>query len=174
MKLFNPANIITLTGLLPVLFGFYFINTHQPLKAIGAMGIALLLDILDGYVARKLNVTSNLGRNLDSFLDAFNYLILTSYFLYTFFDFNGWLKLFLIFCILAGGILRLSRHNVTGLTKQQNQLYYTGLIVPYIQLTIILFFLFSAYVTPRLSPLLIIIIPLLSRLMIANFKMKKL
>ncbi len=173
LQQFNLADLISLFGLIPIIFGFHFINTNQPFLAIIAICFAFLFDILDGYVARKLTLTSDFGRALDSLLDSLNYLVLTSFFLYTFLKLPAWLNFILIFLILGSGIARLARHITNGFTENKKEIYYTGLIVPYIQLIVILIFFSTVYFSPIFSYLLPLFLPIASILMIANFKFKK-
>lgn len=170
---FNLADLISLLGLTPIIFAFYFINHRQPFLAIIAICFAFLFDISDGYVARKLNLSSDFGRALDSLLDSLNYLVLTSFFLYTFLGLPLWLNFILIFLILGGGVTRLARHIINGFTENKKEIYYTGLIVPYIQLIVILTFFTTVYFSAYFSYLLLPALPTMSILMIANFKLKK-
>lgn len=72
-KLFSIPNILSLTrlGLVPVLLllayggeGNYFLSV---------LAVSLLTDAFDGYFARKLQQTSNLGAKLDSWGDVLTY-----------------------------------------------------------------------------------------------------
>jgi phosphatidylserine synthase len=169
----NMADTITLTGLIPVIFAFYFALLDKPFHSIIAICLAFIFDILDGYVARKYNVSSDLGRQLDSFLDAFNYLGLSSIFLYKFLNVNNHITLITIFILLLTGILRLSRHNLLGFSKNKNNFYYTGLIVPYAQLAIIVIFFITIYLSENIKYIIFPILLIISFLMISDFKIKK-
>ncbi|MCU0460310.1 MAG: CDP-alcohol phosphatidyltransferase family protein [Bacteroidales bacterium] len=68
-------NIITLYRLLmvPVILWFA-IAKHETLFAVFLV-INLVSDIIDGYVARRFKMETEIGARLDSFADNFNYLL---------------------------------------------------------------------------------------------------
>lgn len=51
---------------------------HESKYAILAATLAFQLDILDGFLARKLNKASEFGRQLDSLSDVINYSLLSA------------------------------------------------------------------------------------------------
>jgi CDP-diacylglycerol--glycerol-3-phosphate 3-phosphatidyltransferase len=63
------SNIITLSRLVLLPFIVYFLLTEQRVIAFVFMLISLLSDGLDGYLARRLNQVSLLGRYLDPLCD---------------------------------------------------------------------------------------------------------
>lgn len=63
------SNIITISRLVLLPFIIYFLLTDQRLVAFVIMFVSLLSDGLDGYLARKLNQESRLGRFLDPLCD---------------------------------------------------------------------------------------------------------
>jgi CDP-diacylglycerol--glycerol-3-phosphate 3-phosphatidyltransferase len=69
----NVPNIITIARiiLLPFIFFFYMtaIVPHSKLIAVGIFIVAALTDLLDGKIARKYNLVSNLGKLLDPIAD---------------------------------------------------------------------------------------------------------
>ena len=58
--------------------------------------IAIFTDFLDGYIARKYNVVSGLGKVLDATIDKVFFFILVSYFIYEN-VFSFYLMIFLLF-----------------------------------------------------------------------------
>lgn len=68
-KFFTAGNILTIARLvlLPVIVAG--IALDKGWLAVGAMGAALVTDLLDGRVSRKLGTASEFGRNLDSTID---------------------------------------------------------------------------------------------------------
>jgi len=68
-------NLITSYRLLMVPVILYFaISGQEKLFAIFLV-INLLSDIIDGYIARRFKMTSEIGAKLDSFADNFNYVL---------------------------------------------------------------------------------------------------
>lgn len=109
--------------------------------------IAFQLDVLDGYLARRLNKTSDFGRQLDSLSDVINYSLLaalvTSQHLLP-----NLLGNVVGFLILAFGILRLALFNVKGFYAEGEVLYYRGIITCHLSLATLLI-----YVLERITPL---------------------
>ncbi|WP_423792664.1 CDP-diacylglycerol--serine O-phosphatidyltransferase [Methanocaldococcus indicus] len=70
--------------------------------------LAIIFDALDGYIARKTNTVSELGKELDSLSDIVSFGVAPAYLLYN--DNN----ILLIGCIifLLCGMLRLARFNI--------------------------------------------------------------
>lgn len=72
MKIFqrkNMANFISLCRIfvLPLLFLSAFFD--MPFLFVTAIMLGILLDWLDGFIARRLKIESDLGRRLDTFFD---------------------------------------------------------------------------------------------------------
>ena len=68
-------NLITLYRLLMVPVILYFaISGREKLFAVFLV-INLLSDIIDGYIARRFKMESEIGAKLDSFADNFNYVL---------------------------------------------------------------------------------------------------
>lgn len=62
-------NILTLGNLLCGVLAIRAIFNEKPVIAIGLVGIAAILDFFDGFVARTLGVSGELGKQLDSLAD---------------------------------------------------------------------------------------------------------
>jgi|YNPMSStandDraft_2_1061718.scaffolds.fasta_scaffold31557_2 CDP-diacylglycerol--glycerol-3-phosphate 3-phosphatidyltransferase len=65
----NLANGITLSRLMAVPIMFVAIAHEWQMPALVVFGIACATDWLDGYVARKYNLTTDLGKALDPLVD---------------------------------------------------------------------------------------------------------
>ena len=63
------SNIITISRLVLLPFIIYFLLTEQRLVAFVIMLVSLFSDGLDGYLARRLNQESRLGKFLDPLCD---------------------------------------------------------------------------------------------------------
>lgn len=125
--------------LLPNLFttgalfaGFYAItsaiNQHYDISVI-AIFVAMILDGLDGRVARLTNTQSEFGAQYDSLSDMVSFAIAPALVMYLWaFSTLGKLGLFAAFVHTAGGALRLARFN-TQLTSADKR-YFQGLPSP--------------------------------------------
>jgi len=68
-RIVTVPNILSVSRvvLLPIVLLLLF--KHQNAAAVGVMAVSWTTDALDGYIARKLNQVSNLGRVLDHLVD---------------------------------------------------------------------------------------------------------
>jgi CDP-diacylglycerol--serine O-phosphatidyltransferase len=112
--------------------GFYAIIAiykHDYSKAALAIIIALVVDFLDGAVARIAKATSDFGVELDSLADLVSFGVAPGMLAYVFamkpFGRIGWLAAFLF---AACGALRLARFNVQS--KKLDKRYFVGLPIP--------------------------------------------
>ena len=115
----NIPNIITSLNLLLGWTSIYFAYLGEIDWAIGAILLASLFDYLDGFAARRLNVQSGIGAQLDSFAALITFGIAPAvivYFvsnlpmLFVEKDMEFWLFLILGLIPLLGAI-RLARFN---------------------------------------------------------------
>lgn len=70
----NIANIITITRIIGTVFLIF--NRVMSVPFLIAYIYSGLSDVIDGFLARKLNITSDLGRKLDSISDLFFYTVM--------------------------------------------------------------------------------------------------
>lgn len=112
--------------------GFYAIIAiykYDYSKAAVAILIALVIDFLDGAVARIAKATSDFGVELDSLADLISFGVAPGMLAYAFamkpFGRIGWLAAFLF---AACGALRLARFNIQ--TKKLDKRYFVGLPIP--------------------------------------------
>jgi len=101
------------------------------------IALAALMDVLDGFIARALNVSSNLGKDLDSLADVVSFGVAPSMILYkllwlAYMSEPGALDTPMIvaapaFLIACFGAFRLARFNQTS--SQQKQ-YFSGMPIP--------------------------------------------
>jgi CDP-diacylglycerol--serine O-phosphatidyltransferase len=123
--------------LLPSLFtvgnlfaGFFalisVLNGQHDLAAI-AIGIAVVLDGIDGRVARLANATSDFGVQLDSLADVISFGIAPAILVYSwgFSDLGNFAR-FSAFMYLICGAMRLARFNI----QVQDLKHYAGLPIP--------------------------------------------
>lgn len=84
--------------------------------------IAVIIDCFDGFLARRLNAASELGRQLDSFADSITFGLAPIIIFLSNLSSVPWYMIFiLLFYPLAGGF-RLARYNLQGHSE-----FFTGL-----------------------------------------------
>ncbi len=92
-----------------------------------AIGVAVVLDGLDGRVARMANVTSDFGLQLDSLADAISFGIAPAILIYSWgLQDLGKFARFSAFVFLICGVMRLARFNI----QTQNLSQFAGLPIP--------------------------------------------
>lgn len=132
---------------------------------------AFFLDSLDGHVARKMNKTSEVGRQLDSMVDLVAYSVyaalVTSRVLLP-----GLEGAIVGYIIVLFGILRLIRFNADGYIEQSSKRYYRGIVVCHLSLAVIMFVLFSSFVDIP-SYIITITLVTLSLLQLSHIKTRK-
>jgi CDP-diacylglycerol--serine O-phosphatidyltransferase len=123
-------NFLTLCAVLCGLTSIRLSGEGQPALAMAAIFAAAVLDIADGFAARRLAAGSEIGAELDSLADFVNFGVAPAMLLYrqglNWLGWPGWTVAGIY--VLATGI-RLARFNVhakaAGLAKQLN--YFRGL-----------------------------------------------
>ncbi|MFJ7847309.1 CDP-diacylglycerol--serine O-phosphatidyltransferase [Peribacillus sp. NPDC097206] len=162
----QTANIITLMNL--SLGGFAIIAViHDQLNlSLLLIFLAALADRFDGMVARKFNIESELGKELDSMCDIISFGVAPALLLYQgiLIEFGApgtFLTVFYIGC----GAYRLARFNIS-----ENNGYFTGVPITVVGCVATLSYLAIPYFHPVFFLFLMI---LLSLLMISPFKLRK-
>lgn len=122
------ADWMTLTGFALVWTAFWCALSGMQEFAIAALLVAMLIDALDGMVARKLNIARPFGRYLGSFVDLVNYTVVPPLVLYKL-GFRGPEAMAVLFIYSTCGLLRLSKFNEIGNIKENGELAYLGLPV---------------------------------------------
>lgn len=79
---FNAANLITFGNIACGVVAMYLIQQHRFLPAIVLAWIAGGLDIADGKVARRYNLSTEFGIQLDSFADFLSFVIMPAFLLF--------------------------------------------------------------------------------------------
>ncbi len=109
---FTVPNLLTFFRLLLIpLIVWFYIGKESPYSAILLVVLSALSDILDGYIARKYDMTSDIGRVLDPFADKLTQLAM----LLCLFSKFKWIRvLFVVFLVkeltqTAGGYLLLRK-----------------------------------------------------------------
>jgi len=97
-KFWTIPNMITIYRLVMVPVILYFaISGREKLFAIFLV-INLVSDIVDGYIARRFKMETEIGARLDSFADNFSYILaFTGFFIFKMDDFRPHIISFIIF-----------------------------------------------------------------------------
>ena len=165
----NIPNIFTIANLVLGFICILNVFVRNDFEIIYIFYVCLILDFLDGFVARKLHLTSEFGKQIDSLADLVSFGILPSIILYEHFDsnsFNLFLKYSSILILVASSI-RLAKFNISeennnffiGLPTPANALffisliYYNGDLKQYFNEYVIVFFilLFSVLMVSKIK-----------------------
>lgn len=127
MKLFTIPNLMTLGNLLAGCIGILAVFEGQFITASVLIFIALLLDFGDGFVARLLNQSSPIGKELDSLADMVTFGVLPSFLLIHLLqgplaihvDEAKWYITYMPLLLALSSALRLAKFNVD--TRQSDQ-----------------------------------------------------
>ncbi len=79
---FNMANLVTFANISAGIVAMYFIQQGDFFTAIVLAWIAGALDIADGKIARKFNLSCEFGIQIDSFADFVSFVIVPSFLLF--------------------------------------------------------------------------------------------
>ncbi len=131
-KSFVP-NLLTLSNLVCGLVAIAAIFSSDYILAAWLVGVALVLDFLDGFAVRLLRVHSELGKQLDSLADLISFGLVPGFLLYRLFEVSylsgepvpSFLP-FLALLIPVFSALRLAKFNID--TRQSD--YFIGLPTP--------------------------------------------
>jgi len=159
----NLANLLTLLNGLVGFFSIVFVLEGDVKSSLKLILLATILDGLDGRVARLLNKTGELGKELDSLADIISFgvapslLILQSKLLV-----NGYLGTITASSLVIAGIIRLARFNIIKIGE-----YFIGLPIPAAGCFLALYLMSSVETPPQVFTGIVVI---LSLLMISNLK----
>ena len=134
--------------------------------------LAALVDRYDGRIARFLQVTSDLGKELDSLADLVSFGVAPSLLIFIQFKFRefgpyGIVGLILLLIFPICGAFRLARYNTSSFDG-----VFTGVPITVVGSVVALFVLFTCNITlPNIVPCIIILVG--SYLMVSNLKLKK-
>lgn len=172
-KYFIP-NLITSGNLLCGAFAIIYAGRGDLSLAALFIGVAAILDFLDGFTARMLQATSEFGKQMDSLADVITFGVAPAMVFYYIAELEGyhWYN-FLSLTIAVFAALRLAKFNIDESQKSE----FKGLPTPAIAILIASFPYVIENESPQMGEILtsswfIIIFPLLaSFLMISNIKL---
>ncbi|MFC1743737.1 CDP-diacylglycerol--serine O-phosphatidyltransferase [Candidatus Riflebacteria bacterium] len=129
MKKFNPSIIPSLFTSANILCGYFslcFSMNNEFVEAAWLLILAMIFDILDGRIARRLGAESRFGSELDSLADAISFGVSPAILMYKKYFFSlGIYGVLLSFIYLLCGVIRLARFNITP-----SKPYFEGLPIP--------------------------------------------
>lgn len=159
-------NAITLANLLlGVVSLVYTMNQQYPIAATAIL-LAMVLDGMDGKVARKLDVTSNFGKELDSLCDLVSFGVAPAILVYSSSLQNmGHIGLLIAVNFALCGAVRLARFNVLNIST-----HFIGVPITFAGSLMALAILLSNKLPLIVFPILTL---LLSYLMVSNLKVPK-
>ncbi len=146
---FNIANLITFGNIAAGLIAIHFIVHGDYFTAIILAWIAGALDIADGKVARKYNLSTEFGIQVDSFADFISFVVMPSFLLYYAITekSSGTEQLILglafIFYVISG-LRRLIEFNIK-VEVGESAKYFTGVPTPLGAILLWILYLLFAY-----------------------------
>ena len=132
---FNLANLATFFNIGAGILAIYFITHGQFFGAALFAWIAGAFDIVDGKIARKYNLSTEFGIQLDSYADFLSFVIVPSMFIYFAIidgkelELNTVLVLFTFIYYIISGLRRLIKFNIDA-QEGQVEKYFTGIPTP--------------------------------------------
>jgi len=162
----NYGNMLTITSLVVSMIGIIlFLQTSDFVLYLVAIFISVVLDSLDGYVARANSATSEFGKVLDSLVDIVVFAVLPSIAVLLLFGAEP-ITMFAVIFFVAMAAIRLAHFTSTPSTN-----YYLGLPMPFAAILYIIMFTISVSLFPL--PIMPISLILIGGLMVAPIKIKK-
>ena len=118
------ANSLTILSLVCGFVSIIFSLESHFTFASWAIVLSVILDGLDGQIARKNSTPSEFGKELDSLVDVVSFGIAPSVLSYTFIyrSFHLWSTLALFFYLFCS-VMRLAKYNITPKEKMVNYFY---------------------------------------------------
>jgi CDP-diacylglycerol--serine O-phosphatidyltransferase len=151
---FNLANLITFSNIACGIIAIHFIVHGNFFVAIILAWIAGAFDIADGKVARKYNLSTEFGIQLDSYADFISFVVMPSFLLYYAITANGnttqeiILGIIFIGYIIAG-LRRLIEFNIKSEEGEVSK-YFEGVPTPLGAILLwVLYLLYSYHIIPN-------------------------
>lgn len=133
------VNAITALGLLCSALSCILLAGGEQPVAFALVITAMILDMVDGPLARKAGVTSRLGSWLDSCSDVFVYLFFPALYWANAYSLPVWVLVIFV----GAGLFRLLRFTLIGFGEDDGKLFYAGMPVFYSQLLLVATLVFS-------------------------------
>lgn len=121
-QVFTTANLLTLTGLASAQLALLCVLKGQHILAISLLCFQIVMDTLDGRVAKKFSSQNQLGTQLDSFSDLLTISAVASL-VYKIHSESLWITLCAILLVISATI----RLSVFNTFNQKNKITFIGL-----------------------------------------------
>jgi CDP-diacylglycerol--serine O-phosphatidyltransferase len=131
---------------------------------------AFVFDKLDGFYARRWGEPSPFGRQVDSFIDIFTYLVTAAVLYHVTLAPNVFVSALVGFAVICFGGLRLIRHNDEGFQTAEDTSYYRGTTVVHTNVVVVVGYLLSVFVAGWTGWLAAVPIVLVSPLMVSEYR----
>ena len=141
---FNIANIITFANVACGTLALYFITKEQFTIAIILAWIAGALDIADGKVARKYNLSTEFGIQLDSFADFLSFVIMPAFLLFYSLKTNSLIVGIIFIYYIISGLRRLVAFNLKVETGKVEK-FFEGVPTPLGAILLWILYLLHSY-----------------------------
>jgi len=164
----NPPNLVTTLGMAFGVAACYYLVIGSLRGTIVCLFLAMFMDVLDGFIAGKLNCKSAFGQQMDSIVDFFVCCAMPVWMVFSFVGIDVLLVVSLVF-YAACGLWRLAHFNVTA---HERRPYFTGLPVPGALVIACLVIWLTVYCALPVWPL-AAALTLTGVLMVSSFKIKK-
>jgi CDP-diacylglycerol--serine O-phosphatidyltransferase len=146
LRALNGADYLSLVALFVAWISAMLLVSGEPNWGVVVMFGAFLFDKLDGWYARRYDVSSRFGRQVDSFIDIFAYLVPAALLFHFTLAPHPVVSAVVGFTILAFGGLRLIRHNSEGFGDDGGESYYHGTTVVHTNVVVLANYLLVGYV----------------------------
>lgn len=173
LRTLNGADLLSLMALFIAWSSAILIISGQTNWGIIVMFGAFVFDKLDGYWARRQDISSKFGRQIDSFIDIFAYLVTGALLFHYALAPNRLASTIVGFAILAFGGLRLVRHNAEGFDSKDDVSYYHGTTVVHTNVVVLVNYLLVIFVSSWNGWLAMATILAASPLMISEYRAPK-
>ncbi len=164
----NIPNIFTTLNLVSGFLGITFFLSDFTSLIPYCIYLSLIFDYLDGLTARKLNLISNFGKQLDSLADLVSFGVLPSLVIFDWLSNNSTYNMleYISVLILVASAFRLAKFNIS----QSSSNDFIGLPTPANALFFVSIFYSSKYATFLNDKILVGLVIIFSLLMISNIR----
>ena len=164
----NIPNIFTTLNLVSGFLGITFFLSDFTSLIPYCIYLSLIFDYLDGLTARKLNLISNFGKQLDSLADLVSFGVLPSLVIFDWLSNNSTYNMleYISVLILVASAFRLAKFNIS----QSSSNDFIGLPTPVNALFFVSIFYSSKYATFLNDKILVGLVIIFSLLMISNIR----